>query len=297
MGGQQQQQQQQHQTDTEEAAEFVATVRGEHVAMKEWFNTTAAAAPNDEVAELARRHGSYPSLWKEVLNWPGWKEARRAYLRHLQRIERGAAAAASGGQSQEQQQQQQQTTTGTQQQPSSEGGAADGGGTRRKRKSRWGTATNDDDNHKRPFIPPQQQAAHTTAAAGASAGGGILNISADSLTPHQQEELRKMQAQLRVVNERMENLEAKAERIDALPRGHRERSPSPPPSTFLFLYFVLFFCWHGVSPSLSLYLCILSAHPAIFFWSNLFFSFSMVLCCHSLRTRWQTPQYTCRALA
>jgi len=38
-----------------------------------------------------------------------------------------------------------------------------------------------------------------------------------------------MQAKLRAVNERLQNLETEAARVDALPRGHRERSPSPPP--------------------------------------------------------------------
>jgi hypothetical protein len=260
--------------DTEEAAEFVATVRGEHVPMKEWFNNNSHSTNGGVVveddenvvrAELRRRFGPYPSLWKEVLNWPGWKETRRAYLRHLQQME---SVSSNNNNNNGQQQQQQSaaaaaavgtatattaTTIGTgttdqtqqqqqHQQPSSSDGQTDG--PRRKRKSRWGTSTeaaaaaaaapgNTNDANKRPSFIPQQT--HPAAAPLALPGNNnhILDGSSSFLTAHQQEELRKMQAQLRVVNERMENLEAKAARIDALPRGHCERSPSPPPSMYL----------------------------------------------------------------
>lgn len=63
-------------TNSEEAAELVATIRGEHVIMKNWF-----MGPTKEAKELRDKFGPYPGLWKEVLNWPGWKEARKAYLR------------------------------------------------------------------------------------------------------------------------------------------------------------------------------------------------------------------------
>jgi hypothetical protein len=51
--------------DSEEAAEFVATVRGEHVAMKTWYNN----GNNAGAQALHAIHGPYPALWKEVLNW------------------------------------------------------------------------------------------------------------------------------------------------------------------------------------------------------------------------------------
>ena len=53
--------------NSEEAAELVATIRGEHVVMKNWF-----MGPTKEAGELRAKYGPYPGLWKEVLNWPGW---------------------------------------------------------------------------------------------------------------------------------------------------------------------------------------------------------------------------------
>ncbi|KAL7562616.1 hypothetical protein ACA910_002519 [Epithemia clementina (nom. ined.)] len=50
-----------------------------------------------------------------------------------------------------------------------------------------------------------------------------------NLTEQQQQDSKNMQAKLRVVNERLANLDKEAERVDALPRGHGDRSPSPPP--------------------------------------------------------------------
>jgi hypothetical protein len=74
-------------SSSEEAAELVATIRGEHVVMKKWFNDSDS--PSAEA--LRNKFGSYPGLWKEVLNWAGWKEARKTYLRHTQ----GAASPSS----------------------------------------------------------------------------------------------------------------------------------------------------------------------------------------------------------
>jgi hypothetical protein len=50
-----------------------------------------------------------------------------------------------------------------------------------------------------------------------------------NLAPHQQAEMKKLQGRLREINEKLDNLEQEAARVDALPRSHRERSPSPPP--------------------------------------------------------------------
>jgi hypothetical protein len=52
-----------------------------------------------------------------------------------------------------------------------------------------------------------------------------------NLTPQQQQEMRTLQGRLRETNEKLDNLEREAIRVDSLPRGHRERSPSPPPGT------------------------------------------------------------------
>ena len=67
----------------EEAAEMISTIRVEHVAMKTWFQ-----GQSPEAIALRTKWGDYPSLWKEVLNWKGWKEARRAYMAHQQKSER-----------------------------------------------------------------------------------------------------------------------------------------------------------------------------------------------------------------
>ena len=105
--------------ESEEAAEFVATVRSEHVKMKEWYNAGAG-----EAGDLKQRYGPYPSLWKEVLNWPGWKESRRAYLRH------------------------QQTSSSTSTSNNNNNAQQDAAAPRRKRKSRWGGGEDD-----KTFIP------------------------------------------------------------------------------------------------------------------------------------------------
>jgi len=196
--------------DGEEAAELVATIRGEHVVMKNWFMGTTP-----ETEALRKKFGPYPGLWKEVLNWPGWKEARKAYLQHIQKGENvggvprkrrsrwGAADEAS----------------------SSSNNCIDTGGGQppAKRLSRWGrdqpsSAPSNtyivNNNSNRPAIPLP----------------GLPGIPTN-LAPEDQEKMRSMQSRLRVVNEKLQNLEAEAARVDALPRGHRERSPSPPPGT------------------------------------------------------------------
>jgi len=53
-----------------------------------------------------------------------------------------------------------------------------------------------------------------------------------NLPPQQQQEMAKYQSRLRQVNEKLQVVEREAARVDALPRNHRERSPSPPPGTF-----------------------------------------------------------------
>jgi splicing factor 1 len=209
--------------------------------MKAWY---AANSP----AELQQKYGPYPQLWKEALTWAGFRDARREYLKHLQQQEKKDANQSSSDQ---------------------QGAPEGGGGTGeppRKRKSRWGSAankSNDDDGNKRPasgsrwgsessgggtagngggpplpghYQPPQASTLPipllpVNAGAGGGRGaaaGGILPIPG-SLPPHKQEEMRRLQARLREINDKIGNLDAEAARVDALPRGHRDRSPSPPP--------------------------------------------------------------------
>lgn len=186
--------------DSEAAAELVATIRGEHVAMKTWFQGSAF-----EAAALRAKYGDYPGLWKEVLNWPGWKEARKAYLKEMEakRSSNNNSSAAP-----------------------------------RKRPSRWGTAddndgagnSNDDGASKRRSRWARDPTTAAPPPMPAPVLPGLPGMSG-TLSPQQQQEMTDLQGRLRIINEKLANLEREAERVDALPRGHRERSPSPPPGT------------------------------------------------------------------
>jgi hypothetical protein len=215
-------------SSSEEAAELVATIRGEHVVMKKWFNED----PSEEAALLRKKYGTYPGLWKEVLNWVGWKEARKTYLKHTQ----GATSSSS-----------------TSEQKSSEQPLP------RKRRSRWGDAGNNgNDNNdatanKRRSRWGKEEPSNTAATSSAGSvpghygpggGGGRSTMGLPglglpgmptNLTPMQKQEMGNLQGRLREINVKLDNLEIEAARVDALPRGHRERSPSPPPSKFSLL--------------------------------------------------------------
>jgi splicing factor 1 len=176
--------------DSEAAAELVATIRGDHVVMKKWFQ-----GPSPEAAALRQKYGDYPGLWKEVLNWPGWKEARKAYLNHSE-------------------------------------GTSEKTEVPRKRRSRWGSAEDTTDNGGPPNKRKSRWAKDPVVAAAPAPAVPILpglpGMPA-TLTPEQQREMNDLQTRLRSINEKIANLESEAARVDALPRGHRERSPSPPP--------------------------------------------------------------------
>jgi len=186
--------------DSEEAAEFVTTVRTDHVKMKEWYTGNQSG----EVAALKQKYGDYPSMWQGVLNWPGWKDTRREFLKSQQEMEK----IGNGG-------------TGPTSAPSNNP-------VPRKRKSRWGSAKDNNggnagsnDGGNKRFAPLPNNTGPRVM---------LPNMSGNpNLNPQQQQELRDMQAKLRTCNERLDNLEREAARVDALPRGHRERSPSPPP--------------------------------------------------------------------
>mmetsp|Transcript_24981 Transcript_24981/g.37748 ORF Transcript_24981/g.37748 Transcript_24981/m.37748 type:complete len:605 (+) Transcript_24981:79-1893(+) len=186
----------------EEAAELIATIRGDHVTMKQWFMGDSA-----EAKALRETWGDYPSLWKEVLNWKGWKEARKAYLTYQQ-------------------------TSGTYNESSNR--QSEGESVPRKRKSRWGGTDSSDaapsaraprrsrwsssasPNQPPPVAPPPPRPSLP----------GLPGMPSN-LPPRQRQEMEGLQATLREVNERLQHVEQEAERVDALPV--RERSPSPPP--------------------------------------------------------------------
>jgi splicing factor 1 len=218
----------------EEAAELLATMKGDHVAMKQWYNSNHSTAHGAR----AKYGGEYPAFWRDVINWPGWKETRKAYMSFLAMSDKQTGDNAEA--------------TGTIDPP------------KRKRRSRWGASDNDPGTSENPrpgprrsrwssdepsnsSTTPTQQGLNINAALSAamslsSAGGpnnpaaaaskGVLDLLPGlpaSLTSEQQQRLAHLQHRLRISNEKLNNLEQEASRVDALPRGHRERSPSPPP--------------------------------------------------------------------
>jgi hypothetical protein len=251
-------------TSSEEAAELVATIRGEHAVMKAWYNGSASK----EAAALRDRYGPYPGLWKEVLNWPGWREARKAYLKVAEGGDHNGTEAKKG--------EEEATDTAATTTTASSTAPESGEGTGRKRRSRWGAAEdnggggnnnqdggggNDEAANKRRSRWGRDEGASAPGAAGSGSippppppplqglggvppppsagqpmplplpplpGLGLPGMPAN-LSPQQQQEMAQWQARLREINEKIDKLEQEAARVDALPRGHRERSPSPPP--------------------------------------------------------------------
>lgn len=225
--------------NSEEAAELVATIRGEHVVMKNWFNGSSK-----EASALRAKYGPYPGLWKEVLNWPGWKEARKSYLNFVQTSERSSGNNESNN----------INSNDRFKTESSNNNDDNSGSDRRKRRSRWGVAGEDgqDDSVQNSSHSNKQRRSRWGRDPSSSSGVGLpsmpptapplpkplpgLNLPGlpANLPPQQQEEMRGHQNRLKEINHRLENLDQEAARVDALPRGHRERSPSPPPGMCFF---------------------------------------------------------------
>jgi hypothetical protein len=180
-------------SSNESAAEFVATVRRDHAAMMDWYNRHAAAT-------LQEKYGTvYPESWKQVLNWNGWKETRKAYLHYLQDQESTSASNVTTNTSTDAatKAESNSNSTTTSQEP--------------KRKSRWGNAAS---------------APTTSGDAAAQTKRGRWNSSSGGDTA----EVEQLRSQLRVLNYKIDHVAEEAARIDALPHDDRERSVSPPPS-------------------------------------------------------------------
>ena len=218
---------------SEEAAELVATIRGEHVVMKNWF-----MGPTRDAQELRDKYGAYPGLWKEVLNWPGWKEARKAYLKFTQ------GASGAGDESGPSKSPRDNHSEEIPRKRRSRWGVADDNGhnengdegqqpSQKQRRSRWGQDSEG---------PPVPAAAPNFPGAPPAIqplpGLGLPGMP-QNLSPQQQDEFRRCQTRLREINTKMDNLDAEAARVDALPRGHSDRSPSPPPGEYAFDYSVV----------------------------------------------------------
>ena len=205
--------------DAEEAAELMATARMEHPSMKAWYNNPANEASNSTISTLKSKYGqTFPAFWQDLLKWDGWKDVRREYLLFTEGKQSGGSA----------------STNGSGQPP------------QRKRRKRWGNADDSDGNTRRsrwakegctnaapipaaPMAPADPvMAALGLSSAAAVSRGGALGL-ASSVPQQNQAELQSLQHRLRTANSRLTNLEYEAARIDALPHGHPDRSPSPPP--------------------------------------------------------------------
>ena len=199
--------------DKEEYAELVATVQGDHVAMKTWYNN------NDDssiVKDLKEKYGStYPTFWRDVLSWKGWKEVRKAYLN------RNNDTRPEPSTKRRKKSRWASVTTDSTTPSSGTTGNEQSDTTAKTRKSRWARLGNTNDNTSKPAVCAE--------SAVAAALGTTTTSQPVVLSKEKQQEIGEWQAKLRVANEKLSNLEVEAARVDALPRGHVDRSPSPPP--------------------------------------------------------------------
>ena len=209
--------------EDEASAELIATIQHDHVAMKNFYNNHPAAK------ELHMIYGNeYPLFWKDVIGWTGWKDARKLFLRN-----------SSNGYSHPASTEAQRSETGND------------NNVPKKRKSRWGAPVdethqvdtekikrksrwerqeqNNLENFALSVLPIQIPSATIPPTSSVPTVLDLLPVIPANLTPEQQEDLSNLQMKLKEANQRLENLEVEAARIDSLPRGHRDRSPSPPP--------------------------------------------------------------------
>eukprot|EP00584_Thalassiosira_punctigera_P007327 CAMPEP_0172539050 /NCGR_PEP_ID=MMETSP1067-20121228/10324_1 /TAXON_ID=265564 ORGANISM="Thalassiosira punctigera, Strain Tpunct2005C2" /NCGR_SAMPLE_ID=MMETSP1067 /ASSEMBLY_ACC=CAM_ASM_000444 /LENGTH=671 /DNA_ID=CAMNT_0013324673 /DNA_START=63 /DNA_END=2074 /DNA_ORIENTATION=- len=204
--------------DAEEAAELMATMRADHVKMKAWYNSPDRVG-DENLARLKEKHGaSFPAFWQDLVKWDGWKDVRREYLLFTENKNGNN----DSGRGRSRKKRSRWASAGD-----------DGGGGGGGRRSRWARDGGNDAAAPAAFAPPPVAPADPVMAAlglsaplpsvGASGsiGGGVAE--------EHKEELASLQSRLRVANARLSNLEFEAARIDALPHGHPERSPSPPP--------------------------------------------------------------------
>ena len=225
------------QQETEQKAELLATIQHDHVPMKQWYNTSPIAK---KVLHL--QHGSeYPAFARDVIHWKGWKDTRKLFLRDKESKE---------GKLQKERERQQKIKQEEQIKKEDPIKREDSNKEEkpRKRRSRWGTAPAIKEE---PSEPPRRKsrwargrdetpkpvngAAFALPGVPRSSGGSVLDLLPGlpaSLTAAQSTELKELQAKLRTANFKLENLEKEAKRVDALPVGHADRSPSPPPGMF-----------------------------------------------------------------
>jgi len=242
----------------EASAELLATIQREHVPTKTWYNTSP-------IAEALRdKYGkSYPSMWREVLEWDGWRETRKMYLKAMDGVAVGPTGAAVDPVKKENmdgvavgpigaavdpvKKENQDGTTVKQ-----EDAAVPPNRKRRsrwastpaappttdstepkKRKSRWARGRDETPQPINGSVPlPGLLASNGNLGSNGMPTKTVLDLLPGlptNLNPDQMKELGDLQKKLREANEKLVNLEAKAAKIDALPVGHTDRSPSPPP--------------------------------------------------------------------
>ncbi|KAL7534415.1 hypothetical protein ACHAXR_005860 [Thalassiosira sp. AJA248-18] len=208
--------------DAEEASELMATMRAEHPAMKAWYNNS-----DNNNQQFKDKYGStFPTFWQDLKKWEGWKEVRREYLLFTEGKSSGGGS--SNGQQPQRKRRKRWANAG--------GGDGDG---ERTRRSRWArddgngassapTPTPTTTTMGGPAADPVMAALGLSSASMRNGNSGAVGLAA-SVPQQNQSELSSLQHRLRVANSRLTNLEVEAARIDALPHGHPERSPSPPP--------------------------------------------------------------------
>ena len=191
--------------ENEQQAEMIATIQHEHGAMKAWYNNHSHARA------LHRDYGTtYPSFWRDVVTWKGWKDARKLYLKSIEgKASSGSTSGASGD--------------------------INSTSVPRKRKSRWASAGGDGGSNAT-SDPPKRKSrwarGRDPTPAPAPGTNSVLDLLPglpNKLSATQSSELSGLQKTLRECNAKLANLESEAARIDALPIGHNDRSPSPPP--------------------------------------------------------------------
>lgn len=209
---------QEQQNDQEERAELLATMQTEHVAMKTWYNDSST----NNISDLKSKYGdTYPTFWREVVSWPGWKDVRKAYLnRHNNNDDNNEPKKKRRKKSRWASIPDDDTNNNNTNASNSSGKTG--------RRSRWARVAEADDSRGRDETPRAVPPPSADSAV-AAALGSLTSVSKQNMSAQQEAELKEWQAKLRLANEKMENLEMKAAKVDALPRGHPDRSPSPPP--------------------------------------------------------------------
>ena len=252
---------------TESAAEFVATVRKDHDVMMQWYNNnnhhnnntiSSSPAQEEELQQLREKYGpTYPESWKHVLNWNGWKDTRKVYIQHVQQSESSTTH-------------QNVDTTGSVTHstilpptPTATAAAAvtttindtknDTTTDKPKRKSRWGnvsaTASTSTTTTAHVTTTTNNNGTNIDTSNGSGSKRGRWGTTAMETNEtttnnnHHQSELEQLRLQLRTLNYKMDHVVEEANRIDALPHNHRERSVSPPPS-YVYIYICTNICFH-----------------------------------------------------